>query len=215
MNEVMQNMNNLENGLQIKNMTAVEAAQALKMLATMIKGPVALGIWEGSLTGKISGHTHDGEMIAVFNDTALVAPFGFRGDQEGEACAALFATAFSYADKIVDALAHAEARAVEAEAEAAKFRAFVKIKCEHEADAVCDRTAAEDRAVEAERQRDKLALALGNGANDCPYLTADDDDFCQTHKWCKAQNTEEYGFECEGQDILGCWLEYAAQKDGE
>lgn len=98
-------MSNLANCEKIREMSAIEAAQALKTLAQQIKGPVGLGIWDGALHGKVSGQTYEGEMIAVFRDDDLIAPFGRRGDAESEACAALFALALANADKIAAALA--------------------------------------------------------------------------------------------------------------
>lgn len=98
-------MSNLRNCAKIREMTATEAAAALKMLAAKIHGPVGLGVWEGSLAGKISGRAYNGEQVAVFRQTDLVAPFGPRGDEESEACAALFAIALANADKIAAALA--------------------------------------------------------------------------------------------------------------
>lgn len=98
-------MENLSNCAKVRDMTAVEAAQTLKMLAERIRGPVGLGIWEGTLQGEISGQTHGNKHVAVFRDTDLIAPFGPQGDEESEACAALFAVALANAEKIARAIA--------------------------------------------------------------------------------------------------------------
>ena len=76
--------------------------------------------------------------------------------------------------------------------------------------------AAEARAAEAERQRYKLAKALADGANDCPYLTfwAESPDEKEP-EWCECHYSEEDGFDCQTRDITGCWLQWSAQEDGE
>lgn len=102
--EVDSTAGNLANGVAVKNMSAFEAAQTLAKLASRITGPVGLGIWEGTLTGAISGNAHSAEHIAVFRESDLIAPFGPRGDAESEACAALFALALASAATIAAAL---------------------------------------------------------------------------------------------------------------
>lgn len=93
---------NLENCLDVKNMTALEAIRAMKMLSSKTTLPIGIGIWEGELTGKISGQTYSGEHIAVFQETALVCPFGPRGDAESEANAALFVAAVKYSAPVTE-----------------------------------------------------------------------------------------------------------------
>lgn len=63
----------------------------MRQLAGMIGGQI--GIWEGSIAGKLSGETYGGEHISVFRTTDLIVPFGPLGDKESEACAALFCLA--------------------------------------------------------------------------------------------------------------------------
>ncbi|ABO60431.1 hypothetical protein LA345_37695 (plasmid) [Burkholderia vietnamiensis] len=96
-------MSNLVDCVQIRAMTAADAAAAMRTLVTKVDSQVGIGIWEGSITGKISGQTYDGndgKHIAVFHDTSLVAPFGPHGDAESEACAALFCLAVKHADAL-------------------------------------------------------------------------------------------------------------------
>ncbi|WP_065497259.1 hypothetical protein [Burkholderia sp. CCA53] len=96
-------MSNLVDCVKIRAMTAADAAAAMRTLATKVDGQVGIGIWEGSVTGKISGQTYngnDGRHIAVFHDTSLVAPFGPHGDAESEACAALFCLAVKHAEAL-------------------------------------------------------------------------------------------------------------------
>lgn len=97
--------NNLHDCVLIKDMTAAEAAAALQRLAATIRGPVGLGIWAGTVAGKLSRHAQEGDHVAVFRDSGLMAPFGPRGDEESEACAALFAIALTHANTIAAALA--------------------------------------------------------------------------------------------------------------
>lgn len=96
---------NLTECATVKRMSAAEAAAALQALAAKIQRPVGIGIWEGVIEGTVSGNRHVGEHVAIFNDDTLVAPFGPRGDEESEACAALFALALSHADILAAALA--------------------------------------------------------------------------------------------------------------
>ena len=91
---------NLENCLDVKKMTALEAIRSMKLLSSKTTLPIGIGIWEGELTGKISGQTYSGEHIAVFQETALVCPFGPRGDAESEANSALFVAAVKYSGVI-------------------------------------------------------------------------------------------------------------------
>ncbi|MBY9629190.1 hypothetical protein KUU78_31115 (plasmid) [Pseudomonas aeruginosa] len=96
-------MSNLVDCVQIRAMTAADAAAAMRTLVTKVDSQVGIGIWEGSITGKISGQNYDGndgKHIAVFHDTSLVAPFGPHGDAESEACAALFCLAVKHADAL-------------------------------------------------------------------------------------------------------------------
>ena len=94
---------NSENCMDVKEMTALEAIQAMKSLASKAAKPVVgVGIWEGKITGTISGETYEGKHIAVFQDTALVSPFGPHGDEESEAMAVLFVTAIKYASAVSD-----------------------------------------------------------------------------------------------------------------
>ena len=65
-------MSNLQNCAKMKEMTATEAAAALKMLAAKIHGPVGFGVLEGSLAGKIGGQAYSGEQVAVLRVTDLV-----------------------------------------------------------------------------------------------------------------------------------------------
>ena len=95
---------NLENCVDIKEMTAKEAAHSLCVLLSRVRHPLGIGVWEGKLEGKLSGNNYTGEHVAVFSDDALVAPFGKRGDPESESCAAIFVIACKYAEKIADAL---------------------------------------------------------------------------------------------------------------
>jgi hypothetical protein len=97
-------MNNLIDCAMVKEMTPVEAAQTLKMLSEKIRGPVGLGVWEGTLHGEISGQVHGNRHVAVFRETDLIAPFGPQDDEESEACAALFAVALANAEKIATAM---------------------------------------------------------------------------------------------------------------
>lgn len=98
---------NLCNCVTMKEMTALEVATTIRDLRDKLCPSckkLGIGIWEGDLTGKLSGVTHGGEHVAVFNTKCLVAPFGPRGDAESEALAAIFVLAIHNADKIVAAL---------------------------------------------------------------------------------------------------------------
>lgn len=90
-------MRNLDACVKARAMSTADAAAAMQMLASRIGGPVGIGIWEGSIAGKISGQTYGGEHVAVFRAADLVSPFGPRGDEESEACAALFCLALKHA----------------------------------------------------------------------------------------------------------------------
>ncbi|EIF28008.1 hypothetical protein BCh11DRAFT_07900, partial [Burkholderia sp. Ch1-1] len=46
--------------VKIRAMTAADAAAAMRTLASKIDGQVGIGIWEGSITGTLSGQTYDG-----------------------------------------------------------------------------------------------------------------------------------------------------------
>ncbi|AUT76882.1 MULTISPECIES: hypothetical protein [Burkholderiaceae] len=96
-------MSNLLDCVKIRAMTAADAAAAMRTLASKIDAQVGIGIWEGSITGTLSGQTYDGndgKHVAVFHDTSLVAPFGPHGDAESEACAALFCLAVKHAEAL-------------------------------------------------------------------------------------------------------------------
>lgn len=97
--------NNLQACRPVKEMTAAEAAGALKTLAAKIAGPVSVGVWEGTLTGKMSGEPHAWKHIAVFGDDELIAVFGPHGDAASEAAAVLCAVAFTHANVLAAALA--------------------------------------------------------------------------------------------------------------
>ena len=72
-------MSNLLDCVKIRAMTAADAAAAMRTLASKIDGQVGIGIWEGSITGTLSGQTYDGE---------------------SEACAALFCLAVKHAEAL-------------------------------------------------------------------------------------------------------------------
>lgn len=87
---------------QLRPMTTAEAAQAMAKLAELAtKGqPLALGLWNGTLTGTDSGNVYQGEHVSVFTDETLFALFGPQGDQAGEALlvlAARYAAGFAQA----------------------------------------------------------------------------------------------------------------------
>ncbi|CAK7035051.1 MAG: hypothetical protein DELT_00526 [Desulfovibrio sp.] len=82
------------------DLTPAKAAKAMQELVAKINGPLGLGMWEGTLTGKNSGQTYGDKHIAVFNSDSLVAPFGPLHDEESERIAVLFIMAFQYAEKI-------------------------------------------------------------------------------------------------------------------
>jgi hypothetical protein len=97
-------MRNLENCVDVKDVTVEQAAESMKMLSRMVGKRVGHGIWEGTVAGTLSGNTYKGEHVAVFSNYSLIAPFGPRGDRESEACAALFVLACEYAEKFVSSL---------------------------------------------------------------------------------------------------------------
>jgi hypothetical protein len=99
-----QDHNNLQDCVDVKSLTPLELAGALRTLAAKINKPLGVGIWEGTLEGKVGGTRRDGEHVAVFQEQSLVAPFGPRGDEESEASAVLFVTAVKYAETIARAL---------------------------------------------------------------------------------------------------------------
>jgi len=70
--------NNLSDCQPIAALTPNELAGAIRVLASKIHKPVGVGIWEGALEGQLSGVRREGEHIAVFQEQALVAPFGPR-----------------------------------------------------------------------------------------------------------------------------------------
>lgn len=90
----------------LRPMTTAEAAQAMAKLAELAtKGkPLALGLWNGTLTGTESGNVYQGEHVSVFTDETLFAPFGPQGDQAGEAGAALLVLAARHAAGFAQAL---------------------------------------------------------------------------------------------------------------
>src|SRR5205823_3010965 len=106
---MIDNHNNLPDCVDIKPLTPRELAGAIRLLASKIRQPVGVGIWEGALEGKLSGVRREGEHIAVFQEQALVSPFGPRGDCESEAAAVLFTLAVQYSDTISRALETARA----------------------------------------------------------------------------------------------------------
>jgi hypothetical protein len=97
-------MRNLENCLDVKDMTVDEAAESMKVLSRMVRKPVGIGIWEGTVVGALGGNTYKGEHVAVFSNDGLIAPFGPGGDRESEACAALFVLACKYAENFASSL---------------------------------------------------------------------------------------------------------------
>lgn len=90
-----------ENCQRLKKMSSIEAVQAMAKLAQIATGgrPLALGLWNGTMTGGESGREYTGEHVAVFSEKSLFAAFGPHGDREGEAGAALCVLAARHAEE--------------------------------------------------------------------------------------------------------------------
>ena len=84
--------NNLQECVEPRQMATLEVVELIERLAAMIPEPLGIGIWEGTITGKLSGNRYEGRHIGVFNEDTLVALFGPENDAESEAAAALFVT---------------------------------------------------------------------------------------------------------------------------
>ncbi len=97
--------NNMENCVQPKEMTPLEAARALVSMKGLIgEESVGVGVWDAEIKSLRSGEVYGPQQLAVFGATSVVGTFGKRGDQDSEAAAMLFAIAFKYAEQIVEEL---------------------------------------------------------------------------------------------------------------
>lgn len=86
-------------------MSPEKAAEALKKMADIIGDEnIAIGIWEGEVTGTMSGNAFKGNHVSAFNDSTMIAPFGPQGDSRSEASAMLFALAKNNATALARAL---------------------------------------------------------------------------------------------------------------
>lgn len=101
-------INNLENCVTTINFTPAEACAALDKLASLLPKNIGIGIWEGTITGVLSGNTYSGKHLGVFDDSRLIALFGPHGDPEAEAAAALLVTAIKNVRNILDHITNTE-----------------------------------------------------------------------------------------------------------
>jgi hypothetical protein len=85
-------------------MCARDAVLHMRDMKKVINGPLGIGIWNGELKDKASGRDYTGEHVAVFTKNDMVAAFGPRGDEESEACAAMFVCIYNNIEKIADAI---------------------------------------------------------------------------------------------------------------
>lgn len=97
---------NLADCVTTKEMTALAAVTAIRDLVAKYPAnkKLGIGVWEGDVTGKLSGNTHGGKHLGVFNANTLVALFGPHGDAESESLAATFVVAVQNADKMASVL---------------------------------------------------------------------------------------------------------------
>jgi len=95
---------NLADCESIKEMSAMEAANAICDLAMKLPKSISMGMWEGKVEGELPGQTIDGKHLGVFDEHTLIALFGPHGDELSEAAAALFVLSIINAEKIVAAL---------------------------------------------------------------------------------------------------------------
>ncbi len=95
---------NLADCVTIKDMSAQEAAVAIASMAAKLPKALGIGVWEGTIEGKISGNVYAGSHLGVFDANTLIALFGPHGDALSECTAALLVATIKNADKIAKAL---------------------------------------------------------------------------------------------------------------
>jgi hypothetical protein len=99
---------NLADCVTIKDMSAQEAAAAIASMAAKFPKTLGIGVWEGTIEGKISGNVYAGKHLGVFDANTLIALFGPHGDALSECTAALLVAIVQNADKIATALQNSQ-----------------------------------------------------------------------------------------------------------